>query len=1236
MRTAVCADLHLNNSNFGRMDKNGLSFRTKDFIAAFEFFVDYCISTLKPDRVIILGDIYDNPNPQNPVRKFFNKMIKRLSRAGIRVEIEVGNHDSCFFSHALQPVEEANFNNVRVHYEESFVVEDDCAFIFLPHTQEVERREKSHKLICREFGAKNAAAIAKAKSEGLSVVALGHFGVCGVEMNEGVLNKNREDVTPDDLAALDADIILLGHYHADQELVIPGTIRSMYVGSLERSTFNDKSKEKSFVVLDTEKGKLPVISRIVYPGARPMLTVTGTSEQIQTQIDAIKVSIDSGLAEPIVKIKFVGTETEYVEYTKSRKWIREVLSGAKHIAFEKDVVDPDKVAKANAVKQRIESKSDVGSEDILDIFRAYLEAGISDEGKRAGVLRLSEDIIKTVNERERTSKGIIPGRTRIHGVKLKNFQMYGTERNVVEFDKNCSHFFGRIGINKNEDWDTIRNDAGEFLSSLDPDEKRLISIVGKIDGDENQSNGSGKSSILDSISWAFYEKVVRDFFDKEATKKTSTTTVVRTVDGQPEKECYVEVLFSSGKSLYLVRRERKCRSLEDHSGGVYLYCLYAPDGVVDSGSMSGRRGADAESFIDQLVSMDFDTFSNSVMFGQSDADRFIRGTDRVKKEIFIKILGLTVLDQYLEEARDRKRIVEKDLASLEATVSALSSNTMSTDEITAAEERASTLAEEAKSLEKSVEQFTSTIKALREDPVFAQERQLDADASKYRALVKQRIEEAKRASKASSDALAAEEKVLAGHKRDVLSAEAAITAAQQEVERLEKKAELIDEKVLSEAVSMGEKARQAKQGREDEKNNLLAKKNEITVDVSQRNGVISAAKTRIEKLKKSLSKLGTKSEILCPECESPVSKSHVEEKIKQAEEEVAKLESERDESQKPLAGIQASLADVQKRLDNIDIYSDKARQASVKLEERKAAVAAVTPAKEKINDAETRKTEAQNRVTDSESKVTSFKAAIDGANRDAEKDNADYASKIAIIEKTVLETVIPNKRAVERKISEAESESLLAVEVAKSKLSEKAGILARIDVSKKTSSKIESAKLEQIAKTDEQDKLAIVDTGFGLDGIRVQIIENYIPLLNNYIDGFMDAMSDKMTAEVITDGRRDGKMEIKIKGESASDPRQLSKGQFSRVKVAIDLSLGMMSLVRNENAPDFVCLDEVFAPVDVSGKRAMLDVVKKLQEYFRLVLIISHDPFIQEAISSTIVVNQVNGCSTIEKQAHDA
>jgi len=1234
MRTAVCADLHLNNSNFGRMDKNGLSFRTKDFIAGFEFFVDYCLST-KPDRAIILGDVYDNSNPQNPVRRFLNRMLKCLSRAGIKVEILVGNHDACFFSHALQPVEEADFKNVRVHYEASLVIDEDCAMMFLPHTQEVERRETSHKFLCREFGAKNSAAIAQAKSDGLSVMALGHFGICGVEMNDGIFNHNKEDVSINDLAALNADIILLGHYHMDQELVIPGTIRSMYVGSLERSTFNDKSIEKSFVVIDTEKGKSPSLNRIAYPNARPMLTISGTSEQIQTQVDALKSSMGSGASEPIVKIKFVGTQSDYVEYTKSRKGIKDILSGAKHIAFEKEVFDPDKVAKAEAVKSRIESRSDIGSDDIVDILRVYLEAGIADEAKRAEIISLSEAIIKDVNDRERTSKGIIPGRTRIHGVKLNNFQMYGTERNVVEFDKNCAHFFGHIGVEKKEDWAEIREDANTFLSNLNQDEKRLISIVGKIDGDENQSNGSGKSSILDSISWAFYEKVVRDFFDKEATKKTSTTTVVRTIDGKPEKECYVEVLFSSGKSLYLIRRERRCRSLEDHTGGVRLYCLYAPDGVVDSGSMSGRRGADAESFIDQLVSMDFDTFSNSVMFGQSDADRFIRGTDKVKKEVFIKILGLTILDQYLEETRNRKRLVEKDLVSLDATVSALSSNTMTVDEISEAETKASTLAAEAAASEKRVEQLSSTIKALREDPVFAQERQFDADASKYRALVKQRTEEAKRASKSSSDALAAEEKVLAGHRRDVLSAEAAIESAKLEVDKLNLKVNQIDEKALLDEVSMGEKARQAKPTRENEKSNLLEQKEGITVAVSQYNGAISVAKSRIAKLKK-VSKLGTSSSIQCPECESPVSKDHIDGKIKQAEDEAVKLEIERDESNKPLAGIQASLADVQKRLNNIDIYSEKARQASLKLEERKAAIAAATQAKARISDAETRKTEAQTRADDSVKKVASFKSAVDGANQDAKKDNADYEAKIATIEKTILETVIPKKRAVERNISESESESLLAVEESKSKLSEKAGILARINMSRKTSSKIESAKLNQMEKTDEKEKLAIIDDGFGLDGIRVQIIENYIPLLNTYIDSFMDAMSDKMSAEVITDGRRDGKMEIKIKGESASDPRQLSKGQFSRVKVAVDLALGMMSLVRNENAPDFVCLDEVFAPVDISGKRAMLEVVKKLQEYFRLVLIISHDPFIQESISDTIVVNQVNGCSTIEKQAYDS
>jgi ABC-type Mn2+/Zn2+ transport system ATPase subunit len=79
----------------------------------------------------------------------------------------------------------------------------------------------------------------------------------------------------------------------------------------------------------------------------------------------------------------------------------------------------------------------------------------------------------------------------------------------------------------------------------------------------------------------------------------------------------------------------------------------------------------------------------------------------------------------------------------------------------------------------------------------------------------------------------------------------------------------------------------------------------------------------------------------------------------------------------------------------------------------------------------------------------------------------------------------------------------------------------------------------------------------------------------------------------------------------------------------------MMSLARNENAPDFVCLDEVFAPVDTNGKKAMFDVIAKLQEYFRMVLVISHDAIIQETIKDTIVVNMVNDTSTIQKQAFE-
>jgi len=1233
-KTAICADLHLNNSNFGRMDKNGLSFRTKDFMAAFEFFVNQCIDVVKPHRVVILGDIYENPNPPNPVRKFFNRMLKKLSKANIMVEIVVGNHDSCYFSHALQPVEEAGFQNVRIHHAASLIKEDDCTMIFIPHTQEVERRETNHKLLVKELGAQYSLEITQSKADGLPILAFGHFGIHGVEMNDGILNRNKEDANVDDLSLLNSDALFMGHFHMDQELNVPGTVRSMYVGSLERSTFNDQSKVKSFAVVTTEIGSKPDVQRIEYTGTRPMLKISGNAQQLLDEVAKIKAELPEGSIEPIVKLQFVGTNTEYAEFCKVKKTIRNDLSGMKHIAFEKDVHDPTAEAKADAVKQSIADKADVGGSDVLEIFNAYLEAAVSNPDERKIISNMAADVVKSVNDKDKADRGIIPGRTRIHGVKLHNFQMYGTDRNTIEFDQGCEQFMGK-SWDKDQDWSIIRSEAKAFLQNLSVDDRKLISIIGKTDGDESESNGTGKTSILDGISWAFYEKVVRDFFDKESSKGSSTTSVVRTVDDKHARECFVEVLFSAGSSLYLIRRERRFTTSDKHSGNCFLWCLYSPSQESDQGSMTGRRGEDAEKFINQLVSMDFDTFSNSVMFGQSDADKFIRGTDKTKKEIFVKILGLTILDEYLKEIRARKLLFDKEIASLQSQIMALSSNSMTELEISASELKVVNLTSEIQSEETKTSQFTDAVKALREDPVFERKRTLEAELLKYQALISQRQDEAKRSCKSSSDALEAEKVNLESHRRDEKLASESLSRAESDVLKLETKIASFDQEACKKEVSLGEQALEAKPKRQKERDDLLTQKDAVQMSQATILGTLLSVKKSKQKVVDYLSRMGDSQEYLCPECENPVSRKHIEEKIQKFDEEITAAQSEKEKLDPVLINLQKFLEEVNQRLLNIDLYANKRIIASNKIEENKLNVVSLEDAKKRLTDARARKESSIQRTQASLSAIVKYKESVDTAINSAAKDNAEFENQVNSINQEMQTVVLPAKIKVEKQITDFETAINNAIKSIKNKESERSSITARIEVSRKTAAKVSQAKVEQTNKENDQVRLGVLESGFGLDGIRVQIIEKYIPLLNIYVGEFMDVISDKMSATVVTDGKRDGKMEIKIKGSSGSDPRQLSKGQFAKLKVAMDLSLGMMSLARNENAPDFVCLDEVFAPVDISGKKAMFEVINKLQEYFRMVLVISHDPMVQDMVKDTIVVNMINDVSTIEKQSHE-
>jgi len=81
------ADLHLGYSQYG------LEARREDFDRAFQELVDKTIE-LKPDFMIIAGDLFNNPRPSNTTLENAIKNFSRLREAGIPVLTVDGSHDS--------------------------------------------------------------------------------------------------------------------------------------------------------------------------------------------------------------------------------------------------------------------------------------------------------------------------------------------------------------------------------------------------------------------------------------------------------------------------------------------------------------------------------------------------------------------------------------------------------------------------------------------------------------------------------------------------------------------------------------------------------------------------------------------------------------------------------------------------------------------------------------------------------------------------------------------------------------------------------------------------------------------------------------------------------------------------------------------------------------------------------------------------------------------------------------
>lgn len=165
-------------------------------------------------------------------------------------------------------------------------------------------------------------------------------------------------------------------------------------------------------------------------------------------------------------------------------------------------------------------------------------------------------------------------------------------------------------------------------ASLPLADQGLVLIEGdNLDSDASDSNGSGKSSIIEALTWCLWGKTVRGVSKDEV------------VNDQTKKDCAVQIQFSVDSQEAKVTRFRK------HS-------QFGNELKVEVDGQEFSEGIqETQKRIDKLLGCDFETFINAKYFSQGLLKRFTQSTDKEKKSIFDGILGLEKLESCRHVAR---------------------------------------------------------------------------------------------------------------------------------------------------------------------------------------------------------------------------------------------------------------------------------------------------------------------------------------------------------------------------------------------------------------------------------------------------------------------------------------------------------------------------------------------------------------------------------------------------------
>ena len=173
-------------------------------------------------------------------------------------------------------------------------------------------------------------------------------------------------------------------------------------------------------------------------------------------------------------------------------------------------------------------------------------------------------------------------------------------------------------------------------------DKGLVLIQGQNEDDTSaNSNGVGKSSIVDALCWVLYGETARGVSGDSVVNKVA------------KKNCVVTITVQDGASLYVITRYRKHKEFKNQT-----IVKTTSDTSTTWADISKGTEKETQELINQIMGCSLDVFMAAIYAGQEVTPDLPKMTDKQLKMLIEEAAGVERLEAAYEIARKKMRSAE--------------------------------------------------------------------------------------------------------------------------------------------------------------------------------------------------------------------------------------------------------------------------------------------------------------------------------------------------------------------------------------------------------------------------------------------------------------------------------------------------------------------------------------------------------------------------------------------------